>query len=52
MRLKNPVTNLEFQNYYQLRWEVLRKPWDQAKGTEQDELETSCIHVMALNEVD
>lgn len=52
MRLINPVTSLEFQNYYQLRWEVLRKPWDQAKGTEQDELETSCIHVMALNEVD
>jgi|ERR1041385_7273283 predicted GNAT family N-acyltransferase len=50
MRLIEPVTTQDFEKYYQLRWEVLRAPWNQPKGSEKDDAENSSIHVMALNE--
>lgn len=52
MRLQEPVSQEDFEKYYQLRWEVLRKPWNQPKGSEKDENEKSSIHIMALNEKD
>ena len=52
MRLQEPVSPEDFENYYLLRWEVLRKPWNQPKGSEKDENEKSSIHIMALNEKD
>ena len=27
---------------------MLRKPWDQAKGTEKDSIEEQCFHIMAV----
>lgn len=36
--------------YYDLRWRVLRKPWDQPRGTERDELESDSIHRVVVNE--
>ena len=50
MRLLEPVSPQDFEKYYQLRWEVLRKPWNQAKGTEKDEAEGTSIHLMAIDE--
>ncbi|MGB1199815.1 MAG: YiiD C-terminal domain-containing protein [Thalassotalea sp.] len=46
---KNPQ---ELEKYYQLRWQVLREPWQQAKGSEQDELEAQAIHRLIINESD
>lgn len=39
-----PESEKEFQSYYQLRWQVLRKAWCQPQGSEQDELEQQAIH--------
>ncbi len=50
MHLLEPVSPEDFQKYYELRWEVLRKPWNQPRGSERDDAENSSIHVMALNE--
>lgn len=50
VRITEPQTPEEFENYYLLRWEVLRKPWNQPRGTEKDEQEDSSLHAMALNE--
>ncbi len=36
---RSPRTALELERYYDLRWRVLRAPWDQPKGSERDELE-------------
>jgi predicted GNAT family N-acyltransferase len=47
-KIATPTTSQDFEKYFQLRWEVLRKPWNQNKGTEQDDLEHSCIHKMIL----
>ena len=48
--IKEPSTPEDFEAYYNLRWEVLRKPWEKPKGSEKDEMEDECIHAMALDE--
>jgi thioesterase domain-containing protein len=48
--LKAPVTAAEFLQYYHLRWKILRKPWQQVLGTEQDTQEESSIHRMITDE--
>ena len=48
--IKQPETEKEFEAYYDLRWRVLRKPWQQPKGSEKDELEDESFHIMACDE--
>jgi len=42
-----PATDAEWERYFDLRWRVLRAPWEQPRGSERDELEDSAVH-MAL----
>ena len=51
MIITQPTSSKDFELYYDLRWRILRKPWDQPKGSEKDELEEKSIHVMVCNEV-
>lgn len=37
----------ELEDAYLLRWSILREPWQQPKGSEQDELENESITVVA-----
>jgi len=46
MKASEPKTKEEFGKYYDLRWRILRKPWNQPRGSEKDELEGQGIHVM------
>jgi len=39
----------QFEKYYELRWEVLRKPWNQPRGSERDDMEDKAIHIMACD---
>lgn len=48
MIIKSPQTRKEFFDYYDLRWRILRAPWNQPKGSEQDELEGRAIHIIAV----
>jgi thioesterase domain-containing protein len=48
--LRSPKTADEWTQYYQLRWQILRKPWGQPQGSEQDEYEKQAIHKMVINE--
>jgi ribosomal protein S18 acetylase RimI-like enzyme len=52
-KIITPVSDADFNKYYRLRWELLRKPWAQQPGSEIDELEEKSIHRMAViyNEV-
>ncbi len=43
-----PETNADFEKYFTLRYEVLRKPWNQPKGSEQDEGDKTSQHVCLL----
>lgn len=47
---KAPETTEEFEQYYQLRWQVLRQPWGKTLGSEQDELEQQSVHRMIIDE--
>jgi len=47
MKVREPKTKEEYEKYYDLRWRILRKPWDQPKGSEKDDLEKQSIHLMA-----
>jgi GNAT superfamily N-acetyltransferase len=48
IRIIEPSTSTEWDSYYQLRWETLREPWNQPKGTEKDDMEETSIHFFAL----
>ncbi|HKJ81245.1 MAG TPA: GNAT family N-acetyltransferase [Ignavibacteriaceae bacterium] len=47
MTITHPQTTEEFEKYYDLRWRILRAPWDQPKGSEKDKKEKGAIHLMA-----
>jgi len=47
--IKQVETENEFDAYYNLRWQLLRKPWHQVKGSEQDDIEDQCYHIIAIN---
>lgn len=44
-----PLTEEEFDEYFFLRWSILRKPWNQPFGSETDFNEASSIHGLILN---
>ena len=46
--IKHPETEEEFKHYYHLRWKILRAPWHQPEGSEIDDLEDDCFHIMAI----
>ena len=48
MEIRTPNTQAEWDAYYQLRWEVLRKPWNQPVGSEKDADENAFYHVAAF----
>ncbi|MDH5764602.1 MAG: GNAT family N-acetyltransferase [Gammaproteobacteria bacterium] len=48
IKLVSPQTEEEFKQYFELRWRILRKPWNQALGSEQDNDEDNSYHLMAV----
>lgn len=49
MQIQQPKTKSDFEKYFEFRWRMLRKPWQQDPGSEQDELEHESFHVMAVD---
>jgi ribosomal protein S18 acetylase RimI-like enzyme len=45
-----PVTNEQWQAYYQFRWQQLRSPFGLALGSERDALEDQAYHRICLTE--
>lgn len=48
--IRAPESKDDFSVYYALRYRVLREPWGQAKGTEKDDYEPLCQHLMAVDD--
>lgn len=44
--LAEPQSDADWQNYFDLRWRILRAPWNQPRGSERDEREDKSIHLM------
>jgi predicted GNAT family N-acyltransferase len=45
MEIRTPKTEQEWQAYYDLRFRILRQPWQQPLGSERNELDATSIHL-------
>ena len=50
MELRSPRTPKEFEDYFNLRWKILRSPWNQSHESEKDEFEKAALHVGAFED--
>jgi ribosomal protein S18 acetylase RimI-like enzyme len=50
MKVVEPRTVQDFELYFDLRFHVLRKPWNRPPGSEKDELEEGSLHAMLLDD--
>ena len=48
IKIITPCSDTEITNYYQIRFDELRKPWNQLPGSEKDTMEDECVHRMAV----
>lgn len=48
MEIRSPQNPEEWEAYFQLRFKVLREPWNQAAGSEHLTDDSSAIHVLAI----
>lgn len=48
MDYRSPKSPEEFDAYFQLRWETLREPWGQPRGSERGDDEDESFHLMAI----
>lgn len=47
MAVRTPAGAAEWDEYFRLRWEWLREPWGQPRGSERDEHEEQAHHLLA-----
>ena len=45
----SPVSEADWIKYFDLRWRVLRAPWNQPRGSERDDFEDTSIHLMVCD---
>ena len=50
LELRPPAYRDEWDQYFELRWRVLRAPWNQPRGSERDDLEDDSSHLAIWNE--
>lgn len=48
-RVTEPVSPEDFQKIFDLRYHVLRAPWNQPRGSERDEAEQTSVHAMIVD---
>jgi ribosomal protein S18 acetylase RimI-like enzyme len=47
-KVLSPLSEGEWEDYFDLRWRVLRAPWQQPRGSERDDLESGSEHLMIV----
>ncbi|GEO05300.1 hypothetical protein AAE02nite_29640 [Adhaeribacter aerolatus] len=52
MKIITPATETDFDKYYRLRYDVLRAPWQQPRGSEIAPDDATATHALMLNEAD
>jgi len=50
MKILQPATEQELKMYYDLRYEILRKPWNQPYNSTFDEWEKNSVHLLMLDD--
>ncbi len=46
--IRQPQNKKEYASMFNLRWKVLRQPWNQPKGSERDDEEANADHFIAV----
>jgi predicted GNAT family N-acyltransferase len=46
LKLIEPCTEADWAAYFDLRWRILRAPWQQPRGSERDDSDSSSYHLM------
>lgn len=49
IEIRTPQSNSEWQAYYDLRYRVLREPWQQPLGSERNELDAISVHLACFD---
>jgi ribosomal protein S18 acetylase RimI-like enzyme len=49
MLIVEPAGAEDFRKYYELRWKILRAPWQQPRGSERDPLDENSTHLMLVD---
>ncbi len=47
-----PITPDDFEQYFELRWRILRAPWNQPRGSEREPDDETAIHIMIKDHLD
>jgi N-acetylglutamate synthase-like GNAT family acetyltransferase len=50
MKIIEPVSEADFKQYYQLRYQELRAPWHQPEGSERAPDDAAAIHALLLDD--
>ena len=50
MKIIEPTTPEQYEQYYRLRYQTLRQPWGQPKGSERADDDASAIHAMLVDD--
>ena len=50
LRVIQPESPADFASIFELRYRVLRQPWNQPKGSESDDVEATAIHAMIVED--
>ena len=50
MHIGRPETAEQLDEYFDLRWRILREPWKQPRGSEKDEFEDGADHITARDD--
>lgn len=50
LQIAKPETPEQLDEYFDLRWRILRAPWDQLRGSEKDEFDAVADHVTVRNQ--
>jgi len=51
MEVRRPESEQDWATYFDLRWQELRAPWNQPRGTERDPLEDVSDHALICDEL-
>ena len=46
LTVREPQSDADWKQYFDLRWRVLRAPWQQPRGSETDDREADSLHLM------
>ena len=49
-QVSSPENKLQFDKYYFFRWQYLRKSLNKKLGSERDDIESTSIHRMIIND--